>query len=164
MIRLFSLSSSFLHLLAPVPIYTCVCVCVWCYVCECADVFCSLVLSCCTCLVLSCSSTGQEHHICPLLFLYSLSCFTSTLSPHPHPPKVRPGVFDVSLLSGSSGLPLDSHFLSALSFLCLLLFLSCRFSVNCPFFCLFPRKFPQHLFVRRLLCMALVEQLGDDSW
>ena len=146
--------------------YVCVCVCVV-YICECADVFCSLVLSYCTCLVLSCSSIGQEHHICPLLFLYSLSCFTSMLSPPPptplpHPPKVRPGVFDVSLRSGSQGCRLIpiSCLLSRFSVSCSVLF----FSVNGPFFCLFPRKFSQHLFVRRLLCMALVEQLGDDSW
>ena len=44
-------------------IYTCVHVCVWWYVSECADVFCSLVLCYRTCLVLSCFSTGPEHHI-----------------------------------------------------------------------------------------------------
>lgn len=44
-------------------IYTCVHVCVWWHVSECADVFCSLVLCYRTCLVLSCFSTGPEHHI-----------------------------------------------------------------------------------------------------
>ena len=57
-------------------------------------------------------------------------------------PKGRPGMSDVSLLSGISGLSFDSPFLSPLSlslslvlFPCpvLLLFLSCHFSANGPF-------------------------------
>ena len=76
---------------------------------------------------------------------------------------------DVALLSGISGLSFDSPFLSPLLFfffcLVLLLFLSCHFSANCPFSRLFFQKTLKYFSLRvRLFCMALVEQLGDDSW
>ena len=48
----------------------------------------------------------------------------------------RPGMSDVTLLSGISGLSFESPFLSPLLFffsLVPLLFLSCRFSANGPF-------------------------------
>jgi len=85
-------------------------------------------------------------------------------------PERRPGMSDVSLLSGISGLSFDSSFLSPhlLVFFCqvLMLFLSCHFSANGPFFWLFSRKLSNnYVSLRvRLFCMALVEQLGDDSW
>ena len=49
--------------------------------------------------------------------------------------------------------------------LVLLLFLSCHFSVNGPFSWLLFQKTLKYFSLRvRLFCMALVEQLGDDSW
>ena len=67
----------------------------------------------------------------------------------------RLGMSDVTLLSGISGLSFDSHFLPPLWFFCLvlLLFLTCHFSANGPFSCLFSQK-TQTFFVR-LFCMAL---------
>ena len=92
-------------------------------------------------------------------------------------PKGRPGLSDVPLLSGISGLSFDSPFLSPVfSFLggsfcvcvcvclVLLLFLSCHVSANGPFYWLFSRKLKYFLLMVRLFCMALVEQLGDNSW
>lgn len=110
-------------------IYTCVHVCVWWHVSECADVFCSLVLCYRTCLVLSCFSTGPEHHIIMSFVIFYTLCLASPpCSPPPLTsppfPKTRPGVFDVSLLSGSSGLPFDSPFP-----VCSLLFLPLALSV-----------------------------------
>ena len=93
-------------------------------------------------------------------------------------PEEWPGMLHVTLLSGISGLSFDSPFLSPLFFLfflfflpwLLLLFLSCHFSANGPFFWLFfffflLQKTLKYFSLRvRLFCMALVEQLGDDSW
>ena len=61
----------------------------------------------------------------------------------PKRPEGRLGMSDVSLLPGISGQSFDSPFLSPLLFLCLvlLLFLSCNFSANCPFYWLFHRNF-----------------------
>ena len=70
-------------------------------------------------------------------------------------------MLDVILLSGISGLSFDSPFLSpvvALFCLVLLPFLSCHFSD------FFSRKLKYFSFRVKLFCMALVEQLGDDSW
>ena len=56
-------------------------------------------------------------------------------------PKGRPGMSDVALLTGISGLSFDSLFQSPLNFCpVLLLFLSCH-SANSPFSWLFSRKF-----------------------
>ena len=64
-------------------------------------------------------------------------------------------------LSGISGLSFDSPFLSPLLFFCpvLLLFLCYHFLANGPFSGLGSGKLSNRLF-----CVALVEQLGDDSW
>ena len=53
----------------------------------------------------------------------------------PYVPEWKLGMSDVFPLSGISGLPFHSIFLSPLLFFCLvlLLFLSCRFSVKGPF-------------------------------
>ena len=71
---------------------------------------------------------------------------------------------DISLLSGISGLSFDSPFLSPVLF-----FLPNPFALSC--FVIFlmmvhsPDFFPGYFLLRvRLFCMALVEQLGDDSW
>ena len=74
---------------------------------------------------------------------------------------------DVTLLSGISGLPFDSTFLSPLLF-----FLPSPLALFVLFFFLlivcspdfFPRKLRYFSLRVRLFCMALVEQLGDDSW
>ena len=52
-----------------------------------------------------------------------------------HAPKGKPGMSDITPLSGISGLSIDSPFLSHLLFfwLVLLVFLSCHFSANGPF-------------------------------
>ena len=73
---------------------------------------------------------------------------------------------DVLPLCGISGLSFDSPFLSPLLFFCLvsLLFLFGHFFVNGPFSCLFPQGTWPTFFVKRFFCMALAEQLGDDSW
>ena len=66
-------------------------------------------------------------------------------------------------LSGISGLPVESPFLSPLLFffcLVLSLFLSCNFSVNGPF----SRKLKYFLLKVRLFYIALVEQQGDGRW
>ena len=94
-------------------------------------------------------------------------------------PEGRPGLSDVYLLSGISGLSFESAFLSPLliffSFF-LFLFLSsllvlyvCHFSANGLVFCFvwsffFSRKLKYFSLRVRLFCMALVEQLGDESW
>ena len=59
------------------------------------------------------------------------------------PPEGRPGMSDVSPLSGISGLSFDSTLLSPLLFFCLALlpFLSYRFLPAGPFFSTFSRKF-----------------------
>ena len=59
------------------------------------------------------------------------------------PPEGRPGVSDVSSLSGISGLSFDSTLLSPRLFFCLVLlpFLSYRFLPAGPFFYTFSRKF-----------------------
>ena len=82
-------------------------------------------------------------------------------------PEGRPGMSDISPLSGISGLSFDSPFLSLLLFFCLvlLLFLPGHFSANGPFSLYFSRKLLKYFLPRvRLSCMALVEQLGDDRW
>ena len=96
-------------------------------------------------------------------------------------PRQSPGTSDVSLRSGISGLSFDSYLLSLSLFsssfflllffllfsfcLVLLLFLSCHFSANGPFSCLFFQKTLKYFSLSvRHFCMALVEQLGDDSW
>ena len=79
--------------------------------------------------------------------------------------KGRPGMSDVFLLSGISGLLFDSPFLSHL----LLFFLSSPPSpfsleslmVHSPIFQKTPAFFLLKIW---LFCMALIEQLGDDSW
>ena len=71
---------------------------------------------------------------------------------------------DVSLLSGISGLSFGD-LLSCFYCLVLLLFLFCHFSANGPFSCLLFSENLKYFPLRvRLFCMALVEQLGDDSW
>ena len=69
----------------------------------------------------------------PLFLFVCLSSFVY--------PEGRPGMSDLTLLSGISGLSFESPFLSCLSFLCLvlLLFLSGHFNANRPFSCLFVR-------------------------
>ena len=88
-------------------------------------------------------------HLHMHLFQRGLSVWTilrapvSTLIHFEHrAPEGRPGMSDVSLLSGISGLSFDSLFLSLLSFFCLvlLLLLFCHFSANGPFSWLFPKK------------------------
>ena len=74
---------------------------------------------------------------------------------------------DVTLLSGISGLSFDSPFLSLLLFflpsplaLSVLSFF-CYWSILLTFF----QKTIKYFLLRvRLFCMALVEQLRDDSW
>ena len=76
---------------------------------------------------------------------------------------------DVLLLSGISGLSFDSPFLSPL-----LLFFSALSSCSFCFVIfllmvhspdIFSEKTLKYFSLRvRLFCMALVEQLGDDSW
>ena len=60
-------------------------------------------------------------------------------------PKGRPGMSDVTPLSGISGLSFDSTLLSPLLFFCLVLlvlpFLSYLFLPTGPFFCTFSKKF-----------------------
>ena len=66
-----------------------------------------------------------------------LSCLSNLLKFYiPSPPKGRPGMSDVSPLSGISGLSFDSTLLSPLLFFCLVLlpFLSYRFPPAGPFF------------------------------
>ena len=81
-------------------------------------------------------------------------------------PEGRPGMSDVTFLSGISGLSFDSPFLSSFLFfsLVLLLFLSCHLAANGPFSWLFQKTLKYFSLRVRLFCMALVEQLGDDSW
>ena len=70
-------------------------------------------------------------------------------------------------ISDVSGLSYDLPFLPSLFFFCLafLRFLSCQFSANGPFSLLFSPEASYTFSLRvRLYCMALVEQLGDDSW
>ena len=76
---------------------------------------------------------------------------------------------DGSLLSGISGLSFDSPFLSPLLFFFYLpshlalsvLIVIFLLMVHFPFF----QKTLKYFSLRvRLFCMALVEQLGDDSW
>ena len=66
-------------------------------------------------------------HICPYVKVAS-RCYMT--------PEGRPGMSDVSPLSGISGLSFDSTLLSPLLFFCLVLlpFLSCRFLPAGPFF------------------------------
>ena len=82
-----------------------------------------------------------------------------------HSPEGKLGMSDVSLLSGISGLSFWD-LLSCFYCLVLLLFLFCHFSANGPFSCLlFSSENLKYFSLRvRLFCMALVEQLGDDSW
>ena len=71
---------------------------------------------------------------------------------------------DVTLLSGISGLSFDSPFIYPLC-LVLLLFLSCHFSADFCFLFFSLQKTVKYFSLRvRIFCMALVEQLGDDSW
>ena len=85
-------------------------------------------------------------------------------------PKGKLGIFDVALLSGISGLSFDSSFLFPLWFfyIVLLLFFLVIFLlvpavVHTPRSCLFSPETFSALFIK-LFCMALVENLGDDSW
>ena len=57
-----------------------------------------------------------------------------------------------------------SYLISCCFCLVLLLFLSCHCSANGPFSCLFSRKLKYFSLRVSFFCMALVEQLGDDSW
>ena len=81
-------------------------------------------------------------------------------------PEGRPGMYDVPPLSEISGLSFDSSFLSPLSFFCqvLLLSLSCHFSANGPTFFSPDNSLIFVCYELGFFCMALVEQLGDDSW
>jgi len=76
-------------------------------------------------------------------------------------------MFDVYPLPGISELPFDSSFLSHAVFFCLVLFSFCLviFLLMVHFPDLSPQKTLKYFSLRvRLFCMALVEQLGDDSW
>ena len=87
--------------------------------------------------------------ICLLPLISSMMSLPHGLSPSPHSPlpQGRPGMSDF----------IPQSALSPLSYLVFLLFLSRHFSGNGPFFWRF--------FVKRgFFCMALVEQLGVDSW
>ena len=72
---------------------------------------------------------------------------------------------DVSPLFGISGLSFDSTLLSPLLFFCLILLLFVSF-----FFCMLVHSsdfFPENspiVFVKRLFCMASVQQLREVSW
>ena len=110
-------------------------------------------------------------HEMPAIFRHFMKCR----------PEERPGMSYVPLLSGISGLSFDSPFLSPLFFLSLFFFF---FSLPSPlalsvlsffclcihFFCLsilltFFQKTLKYFSLRvRLYCMALVEQLQDDSF
>ena len=86
--------------------------------------------------------------------------------PPPHPQAGRGCLMSPSCLEsqGCHLIPL-SYLLSCFFCLVLLLFLSCHFSANGPFSWLFFQKTLKYFSWRvRLFCMALVEQLGDDSW
>ena len=72
---------------------------------------------------------------------------------------------DICLLSGISRLSFDSPFLSPLLFLLPSPLALSVLAFFCPFFWLFFQKTLKYfLLMVRLFCMALVEQLGDDSW
>ena len=81
-------------------------------------------------------------------------------------PERRPGMSDVSPLSGISGLSFDSDLLSPLLFfyLVLLLFLL-SFSACSSIFLNIFQKILQYFSLRdRHFCMAPVLQLGEDRW
>ena len=84
------------------------------------------------------------------------------------PPEGRPGMSDVTLLSGISRLLFDCPYLSPL-----LIFLPSPLALAVlSFFCywsilltFFLQKTLKYFSLRvRLFCYALVEQLGDDRW
>ena len=83
-----------------------------------------------------------------------------------HSPEGKLGMSDVSLLSGISGL----SFWDLLScFYCLVLLLFLFYfifllMVHSPAFFFFSENLKYFSLRVRLFCMALVEQLGDDSW
>ena len=98
--------------------------------------------------------------LCVDVVILFLSCCCS--------PEEMPGMSDVPLLSGISGLSFDFPFLSPLLFLLpsplalSVLSCFCYWSILRTFFL---QKTLKYFSLRvRLFCMALVEQLGDDSW
>ena len=83
-------------------------------------------------------------------------------------PEGRPGMSDVSLLSGISGLSFDPIFLFPVLFFYVRLSLLCLvpFSAYGPFSWLFLKKIRRYLSLRKRLlffCMAPVWQLGEVS-
>ena len=105
--------------------------------------------------------------------LFSLSLLALHIAPLTGPCvfafQGRPGMSEISSCLESQGCHLISlsYLLSCFVFSCLvlLLFLSCHFSANGSFSWLFFQKTFKYFSLRvRLFCMALVEQLGDDSW
>ena len=106
----------------------CVCVCVWFCACVCACMcvsVCVCVYVCvCVCVNLKKTTTLSSWLVGEIIvFILNI-------------PEGRPGMSDVSPLSGISGLSFDSTLLSPLLFFCLvlLLFLSYRFLPAGPFF------------------------------
>ena len=73
------------------------------------------------------------------------------------PPEGRSGMSDVTLLSGISGLSFDSPFLSPLLF-----FLPSSLALSVLSF--FQKTLKYFSLRVWLFCMALIEQLGDDSF
>ena len=80
-------------------------------------------------------------------------------------PEGRLGMSDVSPVSGISGLSFDSPFLSPLFFLSFYLPSPLALSVLLFFLLMVYSHdfFPENLRTVRLFCMALVEQLGNNS-
>ena len=113
--------------------------------------FCSSIQCDCTVLhSLSCQSLWSEHFL--IAVLSSVGILVCLISP---PCLESQGwhLIPLSYLLSCFFLPIV-----------LLLFLSCHCFANGPFSCLFSRKLKYFSLRVRLFCMALVEQLGDDSW
>ena len=90
-----------------------------------------------------------------------MECFVITFSSNP---EWRPGMSDVTLLFGISGLSFDSHFLSSLPFFCIV-FILCLVVVVLTTYSsdFFSRKKSTFLVRDSRFCMYLrADLLGDD--
>ena len=90
--------------------------------------------------------SDSEVKVCPLLWPFVSHCCVTVFNggswPFREAPEGKPGMSDVSPLSGTSGLSFDSTLLSPLLFFCLFLltFLSYPFLPAGPFFWTFSEK------------------------